>query len=458
MFKQSLSNEINVVGSGTKRGSLIKDDGVKRATRRTVSFAWLFGRTFEDGSDQAEKLKRPETRESLQERIQQLHAKKTEYLTKKRFFFRNIARGFLYNETKNPGNVASSSTSDTRPDQFAKTSRQTPRKGTKNLCNELLNDPKEDSEQGDEVLITKERLLLNRLLLSGSRMGVTEEEFEGGCQITKKHLAPLKDNFSLTNTLTESTDYHPQKDEFTSQSVLLANIPIYTSIPAILAQIGGGPLERIQLLNRKNWSLMDIAQSKLQHIDWSRTVLKLDFDNRECALAFWEFSKSQAFIVNGHHITAFQLPDLHQVNDKLSSLPLESQKYSGEITRELMEEPEKARRILVLKKPIASKRKISSRKHYSYPDPELNFSRDFNVDEILEDFSRFGNVVEITPVISRKLCFGIQYFDVASAIAAKHTIEGDIKNENSFGDEFWQKYHDWYIWYGKDPTEKSILV
>ncbi|KAG7885770.1 hypothetical protein KL938_000802 [Ogataea parapolymorpha] len=269
----------------------------------------------------------------------------------------------------------------------------------------------------------------------------------------------LKMNENIVNT-TFHLDRQVTKDGILdaimreSRVVMLSNIHRNTSLTSIMSQIYGGPLEKVLLLDKS--SLKEKQYDLGNQINWDETLLHLYFQREEDALKFMNFASTGMFVVNGYHLHPSWIPRSGIVNtedylcyhekDSLQSL-------------EMMGGSESARRVLVLKKPVLAKSKLNShitseKKRPSYPDPILNYSPDFDLNAIRTDFSQFGPIVEILPVVSRKLCFAVQYFDVQAAVAAKHAIQakGSVSDN-----QMSVKYKDWYIWYGRDPADKAAL-
>ncbi|KAI5965356.1 uncharacterized protein KGF55_001577 [Candida pseudojiufengensis] len=108
------------------------------------------------------------------------------------------------------------------------------------------------------------------------------------------------------------------------------------------------------------------------------------------------------------------------------------------------------RRCLIISKIIVGK-KIRQGDKMFYPEPEIHYSKNLQIQDIKNDFQPFGEIMDIGSVISRKLSFSVFYFDIRSAILAKTEFE---KN----GSELSDKYKDWSIWYGKDITDRACFV
>ncbi|KAH3668171.1 hypothetical protein OGAPHI_001925 [Ogataea philodendri] len=269
----------------------------------------------------------------------------------------------------------------------------------------------------------------------------------------------LKMNENIVNT-TFQLDKKATKDGILeavmreSRVIMLSNIHCNTSLTSIMSQIYGGPLEKVRLLDKS--SLKEAEYELGKHISWDDTLLHLYFQKEEDAMKFMEFASTGMFIVNGYHLHPSWVPRSGIVDTEDYLCYHEKDSHQS---LETMGGPESARRVLVLKKPVLAKSKLNShvsaeKKRPSYPDPILNYSSDFDLNGIREDFDQFGPIVEILPVVSRKLCFAVQYFDVQSAIAAKHAIQ--TKGELAPG-HMSVKYKDWYIWYGRDPADKPAL-
>ncbi|ODQ77796.1 hypothetical protein BABINDRAFT_40687, partial [Babjeviella inositovora NRRL Y-12698] len=212
--------------------------------------------------------------------------------------------------------------------------------------------------------------------------------------------------------------------------VLLSHLPKSTGAKTVLAAVCGGPLERIEMHGTSTAELY---------------FLKLgDAGN------FMEYGSGGMFVINGANV---------QPSWQEKSIGIH-QPVSMEIDHEMVVNG--ARRCLILKKLQTAPRSRSSlsasgnsRYHVtaSHSTPNQNTKgtliSEFSVDEALRDFSKYGTIVDISPVISRKLCFALHFADVRSAIAAKQEME---LLDSSIGG----KYKDWLVWYGKDPTDVPV--
>ncbi|ODV85490.1 hypothetical protein CANARDRAFT_178756, partial [[Candida] arabinofermentans NRRL YB-2248] len=311
----------------------------------------------------------------------------------------------------------------------------------------------------------------------------------------------LKQNENILNTssnvdtiLKGATFRTRTSDEMKpSRVVILSNIKPSTSLTSIMGQLNSGPLEKIRLLNKYDFTEIDNYDLG-STIDWANTVLQLFYYKEEDASQFMKYAATGMFIVNGHHLESSWMP-CDQSTDKNRSR-LGSKNYSlvaDDINDEdddnsedsyalkLMGPMENARRVLVFKKPVSAKAKATQNAHNSklfgssekrrpsYPDPILNYSENFDLDDIKKDFSQFGPIVEVSPVVSRKLCFAVQYLDVRSAIIAKHQLMSKESTNNpidpNVGLAYYQqspelncKYKNWYSWYGKDPADKGAIL
>ncbi|OWB78482.1 hypothetical protein B5S32_g2676 [[Candida] boidinii] len=277
--------------------------------------------------------------------------------------------------------------------------------------------------------------------------------------------------------------------------------------------------------SNSNLELESDKNAFYQFIDWKKNGLRLNFLNHEKALKFYDFAVTGKFIINGHHVhpKIFE-NDIHFEN-------IISKGNNDERREELEKEKEMLKsietngysRILVFKRPVKHKKNIDStinganqgndngedgehnlnnnnnnNKHDGdknargrtnmkeirfengskrrYPDPEVHYVSDFNIEEIRNDFMGYGKIIDILPIISRKMAFSIQFFDISSAVKAKKDCEhcpnegneaGSEEEVGNFKDalarsatqkEMWSKYRNWYIWFGKDPTDRVQFV
>ena len=255
--------------------------------------------------------------------------------------------------------------------------------------------------------------------------------------------------------------------------VAITSVPKKLSIPSLLGAVHGGPLEKVELVRKDNYQFYsDAGLYELnQPINWSVVSIFLHFSEYEDANDFYKYSKTGLFKVNDIHLKTVWIPDIEKRTGIDDSGDGGSDNDDYQVISHLMKDEEKARRVLVFKKPLNDKRNKANKRRMGYPDPTVNYSEDFDVEEIKRDFGQYGKLVEVLPVVSRKLCFGLQYYDVRSAIKVKRVIhspnahddeesidsEYGIDNNLSPQDlEIRRKYKDWYIWYGRDPAEKCV--
>lgn len=246
-------------------------------------------------------------------------------------------------------------------------------------------------------------------------------------------------------TIIESNDnivtlYGDQKPTYSTientvgrRVVQIKDFTSFVSLKAVLSQISGGPLEKIVLLYRS-----DETNQNSKH-QLKNNILELWFLNPEDAESFMHFSSSGMFLINGLHYNPQWAPANNYTSDLFHAEPNDG------VNDEMVNNG--ASRCLILKKFINKKVKSSSSRHY--PSPRSHLS-ELNVDQIFADFRQFGDIVEISPVISRKLCVAIHFFSTESAIRAKKLFE---EKDSSFH----QKYEEWSLWYGKDPTDKPCI-
>jgi hypothetical protein len=225
------------------------------------------------------------------------------------------------------------------------------------------------------------------------------------------------DNFS-ENKSQKST---PPTNSF-RRIIIVKNIVPNSGVTSILNQVYGGPLERLVYnANKKSSSL------------------ELFFVYPEDAKRFLEFGSSGMLVVNGRHL---KLEWAGRSNSDLFD------KIHPTVSKQLLREIEHygSRRCLIFSKPVPGKIVRSDKKLF-YPNPKVHFSRELDIEKIKQDFTAFGDIINVGPVISRKLCFSIQYTDIRSAIMAKRDCESEGSDMNI-------KYGSWSIWYGTDTADK----
>lgn len=196
--------------------------------------------------------------------------------------------------------------------------------------------------------------------------------------------------------------------------LILEGLPKAVNVPALVSEICCGPLEKF-----------------IFH-DSDRPELEVFFQSPEQAQHFFEYvATSGFFCIYGKSVKvrwaekAEQVPVPAYIMDEVSS--------------------NRASRIIIMSKSIRTKTsKILGRKSRL---AEENFSGDFNVEGMKWDFVQFGGIVEITPMISRKLSICIQFTDIRSAILVLHSL----KQKNSM---LHSKYALWSARYGSDPADR----
>ncbi|QLL30956.1 hypothetical protein HG536_0A07710 [Torulaspora globosa] len=214
---------------------------------------------------------------------------------------------------------------------------------------------------------------------------------------------------------TSSNEDKLTEGKFEQRSIVLANVPRSTGLSSILSQVCGGPLETI-LLHRSE-------------IDRTLIRVELDFLTRDGAVSFMKYSRTNLFKVNGVHL----VPEWK----KLSELQLPP------LSDEFLEEIPEVCRCLIMKK------YASGNKKYRHGDNSKEPALDnLDISEVKRDFEVFGEIQEIAPIISRKLCISISFYCVHNAIRAMDEYENPAS-------QLYRKYFKtWAVWYGKDITDR----
>lgn len=286
----------------------------------------------------------------------------------------------------------------------------------------------------------------------------------------------------LNSTLYSKTEY---LNNPTFRTVAITSIPKKMTISSLLSQLYGGPIERIELVRKDNYSKCYNEESSMIYnneklnkpINWNEIAIFIYFSKNEDAKNFYQYSKTGLFKVNDIHLKTTWIPNYSKNNHLKYNEEMRLEDENEDIYTEtdlikqeeeifvtnLMKGGEQARRVLVFKKLHSDKKSSKSNQRKGTKNPTSHFCSTFDVEDIKKDFGPYGKLIEILPVVSRKLCFGIQYYDVRSAIMVKsilqHGINGhDEKELDSRDSNLRMKYHDWGVWYGKDPADRGIPI
>jgi hypothetical protein len=167
--------------------------------------------------------------------------------------------------------------------------------------------------------------------------------------------------------------------------VYFKHIPDTIGLRSIIAQVHGGPLSKISLIKSKSSS---------------GGCLELHFLQPTRAVRFSEYASSGRFLING---TPY-FPTKHQTFQRSVS--------RGE---ELFEHIAKshARRCLTIAFPVILEKRGS-------PFEALT-GKYFN--ELIGKFSKFGQVVMVSPMISKNIAICIQFADIKDSLEAKKAFE-----------------------------------
>ncbi|KAL6944950.1 hypothetical protein ACO0QE_002392 [Hanseniaspora vineae] len=244
--------------------------------------------------------------------------------------------------------------------------------------------------------------------------------------------------------LISNTDWAKQRAEFleTRKVVILENLPPVTDVDSILNQVYGGPIEKIvKKTDKKNPSVIE--------------EVEVFFVEHKDAEKFMRFASTNLFMINGVHPNCFWADPIvnKTAKDDFQKIknyvyPKNEQVYSQHGSSSIRTG---ARRCLILKK--HEMREVSM-SNYEQRNPYLLYMSDlepFDVSQLIRDFQNFGDIINITPVVSRKMCVSINFSNIRDAIDAKIAFETRGTPLNS-------KYHkDWALWYGKDIADKPAF-
>lgn len=222
--------------------------------------------------------------------------------------------------------------------------------------------------------------------------------------------------------VTSSSEDELLENNIHPKAIVLGNIPKSTGIASILAQLHGGPLENIVIHTNEDQSLKKV---------------QLDFLTHEAAYSFMKYGRTNMFKVNGQHLT----PEWGTTSDPKIN---EGNEWDDQ---QSSSEDQDFCRCLIMKKYI----NFSKKNKYSDPYKESPLEP-LNIFEIKQDFGTFGEILEITPIVSRKLCISINFFSIDSAMNAMKEYENPTSNLHKV------YFNDWAIWYGKDITDRPCIA
>lgn len=215
----------------------------------------------------------------------------------------------------------------------------------------------------------------------------------------------------------------PIKPEKTSIDVIISDIPDHTGLDSIISQVRGGQLSKLTIFNTK-------------YSNDSLKFVVVTFCHPKDAEAFVEFGKTNLFKVNGIHVK------VDWYFDEFKS----PYNYWTESTTSSYHNNMKTTRCLILKK--NEKKKIVTKHGVVVENGVIPFDES----TIEDDFSIFGNIQGITPVISRRVCISIHFMDILGAMRAMHSFS----QRNS---DIHKKYHySWSMWYGGDITARPCIT
>ncbi|CCD24935.1 Ssp2p NDAI_0E01190 [Naumovozyma dairenensis CBS 421] len=191
--------------------------------------------------------------------------------------------------------------------------------------------------------------------------------------------------------------------------IIIRNIPKETGIHSIVAQISGGPIENFNFYQ----------QHKLSS---PSNVLKIAFIASEGAQQFMKYGNTNLFKVNGIHLKPEWFVD--------SNLCIPSKTVPS---KTLLNYNGKCRCLFMKQLPLKDHLVLNS----------LYLKR------IRSDFECFGEIVDISPLISRRPCLYIQFYDIYSAV---RVLEAYEDRHSRIHQQYFEK---WSIYYGKDLTDTA---
>lgn len=268
---------------------------------------------------------------------------------------------------------------------------------------------------------------------------------------------------STPNTYFIDKETSNNNPTFKSDHILCFDrIPEHVGLNSIISQVSGGPLERILNVGAESSS--------------NPRIVQLHFFQAADALAFYEYTTSGRFMING---TSYKPRWGHASLSVVYTFPkmvYDEMMYNG------------ARRCIYLmfrrKSQVIPHRAIGNEdggkgvedvKHnadctVSYMPcngvgatggsnwkpkamvSSRNVGLDVSLETIQKDFGKFGQVLSVCPLISHHVNISIQYADVQDAIRAKKIFD------RQSDEDIVKRYSQWTVMYGKDPTDRRVPV
>lgn len=191
---------------------------------------------------------------------------------------------------------------------------------------------------------------------------------------------------------------------------------------SVISQLQGGPLEKIVHITEEVSNIC---------------IIQAHFFRAKDAHAFYSFSKSGRFLVNGQiyypRWASACIANIYPLSKKI----FEEMEYNG------------ARRCLTLTRKAHSL--DTSTGEIGVKLKRHNVLLKISIEKIKQDFSNYGPIVAVCPLISPTISISIQFADVRCAIRAKKMFEHQT-------DLLSQIYMGWILSYGKDPTDRRCPV
>ncbi|CDO95839.1 unnamed protein product [Kluyveromyces dobzhanskii CBS 2104] len=304
--------------------------------------------------------------------------------------------------------------------------------------------PKSEVEGGEEL--NKSKLMMDMLFEQANHSCKHDTEKSGAVSKYGVHIVTtpksvpellceavyqdVHGELSLASPDSDSTGISNAKER---RIIIFQDLPKNIGVGTLLAQVGGGPLEKVLYSYDNSGRSSNIVYVELHFLFFND------------AAQFMKYARFHLFKVNGVHlIPRWGLTDSF---DSSGNSLYDIQEYvHPEFCKGIQNfDSTGARRCLIMKK--------YSKKHKSVCK-ELNpksYIYDLNIQQIIDDFNRFGQVLEVAPLISRKICLQISFNDIRSAIEAMKSYE----TSNSFIND--RYFRDWSIWYGKDIVDKPCI-
>jgi hypothetical protein len=221
--------------------------------------------------------------------------------------------------------------------------------------------------------------------------------------------------------------------------IYLSSVPSSVGLSSIIAQVSGGPLEKI--ISKPDPSMPNMA------------IIELHFLHSGSAQRFYRFASSGRLRINGR--VYYPQKQLRGPVPPRAEKVKEAMLYGGAcrcvvlMMRENIDQGQTHGRSVV-KSDLQVRRPDFGKSDIEGKPPRSPVTLEFTIDDIKGTFGTLGRIIQISPMARKRVTICIQYADTKSAISATEMFVESVDHP------LWQKFYKrWGIAYGLDPTDRT---